>query len=92
MKKLKQTHASVRQQAQEGNYWDTFVSTSFDYDKRNQKFQTDDGFRSIFTLDIPLVSDTILLIVIVFRNMLLCMKIMFLMHLLFRKCKFFNRR
>ncbi len=50
--------ASARQQSQEGNYWDTFINTSFDYDKRNQKFQTDDGFRSIFTLDIPLVSDT----------------------------------
>ena len=50
--------ASVRQQSQEGNYWDTFLSTSFDYDKRNQRFQTDDGFRSLYSLDLPLISDT----------------------------------
>ena len=50
--------ASTRQQAQEGNYWDTFFNLSFDYDKRNQKFQTDDGFRSLFTTDIPIISDT----------------------------------
>ena len=50
--------ASVRQQAQEGNYWDTFLNLSFDYDKRNQKYQTDDGFRSLFTTDIPVLSDT----------------------------------
>ena len=49
--------ASARQQAQEGNYWDTFINTRFDYDKRNQKFRPDDGFRSIYTLDIPLISD-----------------------------------
>ena len=50
--------ASARQKSQEGNYWDTFLSTSFDYDKRNQRFQTDDGFRSIYSLDLPLISDT----------------------------------
>ena len=50
--------ASARQQSQEGNYWDTFLATTFDYDKRNQKFKTDDGFRSTFTLDLPIVSDT----------------------------------
>ncbi|WP_440676261.1 outer membrane protein assembly factor BamA [Candidatus Pelagibacter sp. HIMB1593] len=49
--------ASARQQAQEGNYWDTFLNTRFDYDKRNQKFRADDGFRSTYTLDIPLISD-----------------------------------
>ena len=49
--------ASVRQQAQEGNYWDTFLNTSFDFDKRNQKFKTDDGYRSTYTLDLPLISD-----------------------------------
>ena len=49
--------ASARQQAQEGNYWDTFINTRFDLDKRNQKFRTDEGYRSIYTLDVPLVSD-----------------------------------
>ena len=31
---------------------------TFDYDKRNQKFQTSDGFRSIYSLDLPIISDT----------------------------------
>ena len=50
--------ASARQQAQEGNYWDTFLNSKFDYDKRNQKFKPDDGFRSTYTFDMPLISDT----------------------------------
>ena len=31
--------ASSRQQAQEGNYWDTFLKLRFNYDKRNQRFR-----------------------------------------------------
>ncbi len=50
--------ASVRQQAQEGNYWDSFVNLDFDYDMRNQKFQTNSGFRSYYSIDIPIISDT----------------------------------
>tara|TARA_B100001057_G_scaffold176067_1_gene176734 strand:- start:754 stop:2994 length:2241 start_codon:yes stop_codon:yes gene_type:complete len=50
--------ASTRQQSQKGNYWDTFVKFNADYDKRNQKFKTDDGFRSSYSLDLPLISDT----------------------------------
>ena len=50
--------ASVRQQSQEGNYFDTFFNSRFDYDKRNQKFRPDDGFRSTYTLDMPLISET----------------------------------
>jgi len=50
--------ASSRQQAQKGNYWDTFFKLNVDYDKRNQKFKTDDGFRSSYTLDLPIISDT----------------------------------
>ncbi len=50
--------ASSRQQSQEGNYWDTFINTRFDYDKRNQRFKPDDGFRSTYTLDLPVISDT----------------------------------
>ena len=40
--------ASARQKKQEGNYFDSFLNLNFDYDKRNQKFQTSDGFRSIY--------------------------------------------
>ncbi len=50
--------ASTKQQSQAGTYWDTFINSSFDYDKRNQKFKTDDGFRSTYTIDLPLISET----------------------------------
>ena len=50
--------ASARQKSQEGNYWDTFVLIDADYDKRNQKYQTSEGFRSFYSLDFPLISDT----------------------------------
>jgi len=50
--------ASARQQAQEGNYWDSFIKLNMNYDKRDQKFQTSSGFRSLYSLDLPLISDT----------------------------------
>jgi len=50
--------ASERQKAQAGNYWDTFVTLDLNYDKRNQKFQTTSGFRTYYSLDLPLISDT----------------------------------
>ncbi|MDC0921617.1 outer membrane protein assembly factor BamA [Candidatus Pelagibacter sp.] len=50
--------ASVRQQAQEGNYWDSFIKLTTNYDKRDQKFQTSSGFKSLYSLDLPIVSDT----------------------------------
>jgi outer membrane protein insertion porin family len=50
--------ASTQQQAQEGNYWDSFLKFNMNYDKRNQKFQTNDGFKSFYSLDLPIISDT----------------------------------
>ena len=50
--------ASALQKTQDGDYWDTFLKLNFDNDKRNQKFQTSDGYRSFYAIDIPLVSDT----------------------------------
>ena len=50
--------ASALQKTQEGNYFDSFLKLDFDNDKRNQKFQTSDGYRSFYSIDIPLVSDT----------------------------------
>ena len=50
--------ASSRQKSQEGNYWDTFIKINADYDKRNQKYQTSEGFRSFYSVDLPLISDT----------------------------------
>ncbi len=49
--------ASARQKTQEGDYFDGFVKLSIDYDKRNQKFQTTDGFSSFYAIEIPVVSD-----------------------------------
>ncbi len=50
--------ASALQKTQEGNYWDSFLKFDFDQDKRNQKFQTSAGYRSYYSIDIPIVSDT----------------------------------
>ena len=50
--------ASARQKKQEGNYYDSFLNFNFDYDKRNKKFQTDDGFRSRYSINLPLISKT----------------------------------
>jgi len=50
--------ASKRQKSQDGNYWDSFVNLTFDYDARNQKFQTTDGFRSRYFVDLPFISET----------------------------------
>ena len=49
--------ASNRQKKQEGNYFDTYTKLNFDYDKRNQRYKTSDGFRSFYSVDIPLLSD-----------------------------------
>ena len=50
--------ASARQKKQEGDYWDSFLKLDFDYDKRNQKFQTNEGFRSYYSVDLPIISET----------------------------------
>ena len=50
--------ASALQQKQKGNYFDNHLSVSFDYDKRNQKFQTTEGFRNYYSLDLPIISET----------------------------------
>jgi len=50
--------ASAKQKKQEGNYWDSFISFDMNYDKRNQKFQTNSGFKSFYSVDLPIISDT----------------------------------
>ena len=50
--------ASKNLKKQEGSYFTSLVGYKLDYDKRNQKFQTSDGFRSVFTQNIPLVSES----------------------------------
>ena len=50
--------ASTLQKTQEGNYWDTFINLDFDLDRRNQKFETSEGYRTFYLTNIPLISDT----------------------------------
>ena len=54
--------ASARQQAQEGDYIDLFLNLGLTLDKRDQKFQTTNGFLSSYSLDLPYISDTYTLI------------------------------
>ena len=49
--------ASASLKKQQGSYFDTFFNYTFDYDKRNQRYKTTDGFRSKFSQKIPLISD-----------------------------------
>ena len=50
--------ASTVLEKQKGTYFDTDINYLIDYDKRNQKFQTTDGFRSRFSQSVPIYSDT----------------------------------
>ena len=52
------TTASANLKKQKGTYFDTFFNYTLDHDQRNQKFQTSDGYRSIFTQNVPLISDS----------------------------------
>ena len=52
------SNASDAIKKQKGSFFDTFMNYTLDYDKRNQRFQTTDGYRSIFTQNIPLISNT----------------------------------
>jgi len=49
--------ASANLKKQSGNYIESKFSYGLDYDMRNQRFQTTDGFRSYFTQVIPIYSD-----------------------------------
>ena len=51
--------ASASLKKQEGTYFDTFFNYSLDYDMRNQRFQTSDGFRSVFTQNLPIISESL---------------------------------
>ena len=49
--------ASSNLKKQAGTYFESKFSYGLDYDMRNQRFQTSDGFRSFFKQTIPLISD-----------------------------------
>ncbi len=49
--------ASKNLKKQSGSYLESKFSYALDYDMRNQRFQTTEGFRSKFSQSIPLISD-----------------------------------
>ena len=49
------TTVFTRQKSQEGNYWDSFLNFEFDFDTRNQKFQTSEGIRSQYYINLPII-------------------------------------
>ena len=50
--------ATANLKKNEGNYFDTFFNYTINFDKRNASFKPTDGFRSRFTQNVPLLSDT----------------------------------
>ena len=54
--------ASSNQKKQAGDYFDSFLSFDFNYDKRNQKFETNDGYFSNYSIDFPIISESLTLI------------------------------
>jgi outer membrane protein insertion porin family len=50
--------ASASMKKQEGSYFDIFFNHTFNYDKRNQRYKTSDGYISRFTQNIPLISES----------------------------------
>ena len=51
------SEASDSLKEQSGNYFETKFNYALDFDKRNQRFQTSDGTRTILRQGIPLISD-----------------------------------
>ena len=49
--------ASDNLQKQKGDYVDTYLNYSFDYDLRDQRYQTTDGTRTIFFQELPISSE-----------------------------------
>ena len=47
--------ASDKMKKQAGNYTDVYFNYSLDYDLRNQKYKTSDGYRTIFYQELPLL-------------------------------------
>ncbi len=52
------SNASSKQKKSAGNFFDSFLVLDFDYDKRNQKFATTDGFFSNYSITLPVFSET----------------------------------
>ena len=42
---------------QKGDYFDTYLNYSLDYDLRNQRYQTTSGYRTFFSQQLPIISE-----------------------------------
>ena len=49
--------ASAVKKKQKGDYIDTYLNYSLDYDLRNKRFQADEGYRNVFSQQLPIISD-----------------------------------
>jgi len=49
--------ATATKKKQAGNYLDTYFNYSIIYDVRNKSYQPDEGFRNVFSQELPLLSD-----------------------------------
>jgi outer membrane protein insertion porin family len=56
------SNASANQKKQAGDYFDSFLNFNFNYDKRNQKFEANDGYFSNYSIDLPIISESLTLI------------------------------
>jgi len=52
------TSASASIKKQKGSFFDTYINYTLDYDKRDQKFRTSNGYRSRFTQSVPVLSES----------------------------------
>ena len=49
--------ASATKKKQTGDYFDTSLNYTLNYDLRNKRYRADDGFRNIFYQELPLISN-----------------------------------
>ena len=49
--------ASKNLKKQEGDYFDTYLNYSFEFDQRNKRFRPDEGYRNTFYQELPLLSE-----------------------------------
>ena len=52
------TNASANMKKLQGSYFDTNFAYSLDLDKRNQKYQPTEGYRSVYNQSLPLINET----------------------------------
>jgi outer membrane protein insertion porin family len=49
--------ASAARKKQHGNYFDAYLSYSFDYDQRDSTYRAEEGYRNTFYQELPIISE-----------------------------------